>query len=187
VGFDRSLRYGLLLPETVQLLTSYAGCKVIRRQRVYVLCLGRKELACGSQAFIATLLFDPSMSALPIIPKQNSALDHIYTSGNKLIYYQLTELRENVKAIAILPLAEWVDIIHSLYNSHGSISKRHAPWYLSSLSLSVPRRHSHHSMDPCDALLSSPSLASPSLGPYSIFSAFHPDPSSPHDGLRIPN
>ncbi len=30
------------------------------------------ELACGSQAFIATLLFDPSMSALPIIPKQNS-------------------------------------------------------------------------------------------------------------------
>src|SRR5450631_1249353 len=33
---------------------------------------GSKELACGSQAFIATLLFDPSMSALPIIPKQNS-------------------------------------------------------------------------------------------------------------------
>ena len=29
-------------------------------------------LACGSQAFIATLLFDPSMSALPIIVKQNS-------------------------------------------------------------------------------------------------------------------
>ena len=28
---------------------------------------GIKELACGSQAFIATLLFDPSMSALPII------------------------------------------------------------------------------------------------------------------------
>ena len=29
-------------------------------------------LACVSQAFIATLLFDPSMSALPIIKKQNS-------------------------------------------------------------------------------------------------------------------
>ena len=29
--------------------------------------LGSTELACGSQAFIATLLFDPSMSALPII------------------------------------------------------------------------------------------------------------------------
>ena len=38
----------------------------------YSLCSGSTELACGSQAFIATLLFDPSMSALPIIPKQNS-------------------------------------------------------------------------------------------------------------------
>ena len=28
------------------------------------------ELACGSQAFIATLLFDPSMSALPRQPLQ---------------------------------------------------------------------------------------------------------------------
>ena len=33
--------------------------------------LGIKELACGSQAPIATLLFDPSMSALPIIEKHH--------------------------------------------------------------------------------------------------------------------
>ena len=31
-----------------------------------------KELACGGQASIATPLFDSSMSALPIIMKQNS-------------------------------------------------------------------------------------------------------------------
>ena len=40
---------------------------------------GHKELACGSQAFIATLLFDPSMSALPIIPKQNSVSVGLFT------------------------------------------------------------------------------------------------------------
>ena len=40
---------------------------------------GSKELACGSQAFIATLLFDPSMSALPIIPKQNSVSVGLFT------------------------------------------------------------------------------------------------------------
>eukprot|EP00830_Metopus_es_P015346 TRINITY_DN43_c0_g1_i3.p1 TRINITY_DN43_c0_g1~~TRINITY_DN43_c0_g1_i3.p1 ORF type:complete len:206 (+),score=-34.61 TRINITY_DN43_c0_g1_i3:1607-2224(+) len=34
--------------------------------------LPQGQLACGSQAFIATLPFDPSMSALPIIKKQNS-------------------------------------------------------------------------------------------------------------------
>ena len=34
--------------------------------------IGGKELACGGQASIATPLFDPSMSALPIIVKQNS-------------------------------------------------------------------------------------------------------------------
>jgi hypothetical protein len=39
----------------------------------------RQELACGSQAFIATLLFDPSMSALPIIPKQNSVSVGLFT------------------------------------------------------------------------------------------------------------
>jgi hypothetical protein len=41
--------------------------------------LGIKELACGSQAFIATLLFDPSMSALPIIAKQNSPSVGLFT------------------------------------------------------------------------------------------------------------
>ena len=40
---------------------------------------GRKELACGSQAPIATLLFDPSMSALPIIVKQNSPSVGLFT------------------------------------------------------------------------------------------------------------
>ena len=41
--------------------------------------LGIKELACGSQAPIATLLFDPSMSALPIIVKQNSQSVGLFT------------------------------------------------------------------------------------------------------------
>ena len=41
--------------------------------------LGIKELACGSQAPIATLLFDPSMSALPIIVKQNSQRVGLFT------------------------------------------------------------------------------------------------------------
>ena len=39
----------------------------------------RKALACGSPAFIAMLLFDPSMSALPIIAKQNSPSDSLPT------------------------------------------------------------------------------------------------------------
>jgi hypothetical protein len=38
-----------------------------------------KELACGRQAFIATWLFDPSMSALPIILKQNSVSVGLFT------------------------------------------------------------------------------------------------------------
>lgn len=37
------------------------------------------ELACGGQAFIATPLFDPSMSALPIIVKQNSQSVGLFT------------------------------------------------------------------------------------------------------------
>ena len=40
---------------------------------------GITELACGGQAFIATSLFDPSMSALPIIPKQNSVSVGLFT------------------------------------------------------------------------------------------------------------
>ena len=40
---------------------------------------GTRELACGRQAFIATWLFDPSMSALPIILKQNSVSVGLFT------------------------------------------------------------------------------------------------------------
>jgi hypothetical protein len=40
---------------------------------------GIRELACGGQAFIATSLFDPSMSALPIIAKQNSPSVGLFT------------------------------------------------------------------------------------------------------------
>lgn len=39
----------------------------------------RKALACGSPAFIAILLFDPSMWALPIIAKQNLPSDRLLT------------------------------------------------------------------------------------------------------------
>ena len=50
----------------------YLGVLSKRCQKSY----HRDNWPCGSQAFIATLLFDPSMSALPIIVKQNSqALD----------------------------------------------------------------------------------------------------------------
>ena len=41
--------------------------------------LPQGKLACGSKAFIATLLFDPSMSALPIIAKQNSPSVGLFT------------------------------------------------------------------------------------------------------------
>lgn len=39
----------------------------------------RKALACGSPAFIAILLFDPSMWALPITAKQNLPSDRLLT------------------------------------------------------------------------------------------------------------
>lgn len=39
----------------------------------------RKALACSSPAFIAILLFDPSMWALPIIAKQNLPSDRLLT------------------------------------------------------------------------------------------------------------
>ncbi|KAF9179473.1 hypothetical protein BGZ50_006892 [Haplosporangium sp. Z 11] len=41
--------------------------------------LSVRELACGSGVFIATLLFDPSMSAPPIILKQNSISVGLFT------------------------------------------------------------------------------------------------------------
>jgi hypothetical protein len=73
---SESLRYGLRPPGTVRPPTGVcrdgAGDRVNSRS-------GSTELACGSQAFIATLLFDPSMSALPIIPKQNSVSVGLFT------------------------------------------------------------------------------------------------------------
>jgi len=38
-----------------------------------------RELACGGQALIATSLFDPSMSALPIIATQKSQSVGLFT------------------------------------------------------------------------------------------------------------
>ncbi len=55
------------------------GCVAEKRVGAFLLAPGRKELACGGQAFIATSLFDPSMSALPIIPKQNSVSVGLFT------------------------------------------------------------------------------------------------------------
>jgi hypothetical protein len=77
------VRYSLLPPERViagitiqpigsQLYSFEARAKSLAES-------GIKELACGSQAFIATLLFDPSMSALPIIVKQNSPSVGLFT------------------------------------------------------------------------------------------------------------
>ena len=41
--------------------------------------LPQGKLACGSQVFIATLLVDPSMSALPIIETQKSQSVGLFT------------------------------------------------------------------------------------------------------------
>ena len=62
-----------------ELSTGYAKPRSSYGRDLFMLCLGITELACGSQAFIATLLFDPSMSALPIIPKQNSVSVGLFT------------------------------------------------------------------------------------------------------------
>ena len=69
-ALKRSVRCRVIRPRTIAFGTSYSCPK-----RVPVI----QELACGSQAFIATLLFDPSMSALPIIPKQNSVSVGLFT------------------------------------------------------------------------------------------------------------
>jgi hypothetical protein len=68
------LRYGLLRPERAPRLPAARPGTVARPRAV-----GSEELACGGQAFIATSLFDPSMSALPIIPKQNSVSVGLFT------------------------------------------------------------------------------------------------------------
>ena len=74
-----SLRYGLLPLETVKLSIGLYITATQLNNREKLCSVGSKELACGSQAFIATLLFDPSMSALPIIPKQNSVSVGLFT------------------------------------------------------------------------------------------------------------
>ena len=77
------LRYMLLPPEMVtasrEITVVPSGSGVSTRANACITSPGRKELACGSQAFIATLLFDPSMSALPIIVKQNSPSVGLFT------------------------------------------------------------------------------------------------------------
>lgn len=72
------LRYGLRPPERVR-PSAGRGAAWDRRGGGDDPPPGITELACGSQAFIATLLFDPSMSALPIIPKQNSVSVGLFT------------------------------------------------------------------------------------------------------------
>ena len=71
VGLRASLRYSL---RPLEIVRDYKEClcalgKVPTPSTVYSKG-GSTELACGSQAFIATLLFDSSMSALPIIASQ---------------------------------------------------------------------------------------------------------------------
>ncbi len=106
-GFTSSvLRYMLLPPERVlhgsqeelvpylasvegaferreEMPDSKGGNAGKKKKKILLLCAtpspGSEELACGSQAFIATLLFDPSMSALPIIVKQNSPSVGLFT------------------------------------------------------------------------------------------------------------
>ena len=45
--------------------------------------LPQEQVACGSQAFIATLLFDPSMSAFLIIETQKSQKCPIPANGER--------------------------------------------------------------------------------------------------------
>jgi hypothetical protein len=79
LGVPPCLRYGLLPPERVPRLPAALAEKRGARHLFRLRLVGRKELACGGQAFIATSLFDPSMSALPIIPKQNSVSVGLFT------------------------------------------------------------------------------------------------------------
>ena len=73
----------LLPPEMVIVSRDITVCpsnnEVSARGNNCIIPLGIKELACGSQAPIATLLFDPSMSALPIIVKHNSQRVGLFT------------------------------------------------------------------------------------------------------------
>ena len=73
---SESLRYGLRPLERVRL---YINSVETESKSIKLIRFGSTELACGSQAFIATVLFDPSMAALPIIPKQNSVSVGLFT------------------------------------------------------------------------------------------------------------
>jgi hypothetical protein len=46
---------------------------VAQKQLSVLIEMGAVQLACGSQAYKATLLFDRSMSALSLLPASNSA------------------------------------------------------------------------------------------------------------------
>jgi len=81
LGFSSSC-LGDIAEPNVWATSTCEGAAIIGNSRwlsVFSEHADRSELACGSQAFIATLLFDPSMSALPIIPKQNSVSVGLFT------------------------------------------------------------------------------------------------------------
>ena len=82
-NISECLRY-MLLPSEMMIIsrniTVYPSDNEVSTEgNVCITILGIKELACGSQAPIATLLFDPSMSALPIIVKHNSQRVGLFT------------------------------------------------------------------------------------------------------------
>ena len=79
---DMCLRYELVSisnDKNPYALVTLAFKSLLTRIKLSYRAVRFNELACGSQAFIATLLFDPSMSALPIIPKQNSVSVGLFT------------------------------------------------------------------------------------------------------------
>ncbi|KAG8171374.1 hypothetical protein JTE90_014348 [Oedothorax gibbosus] len=73
LDLDFQYEYGLRKQGLSILLTLRVLCK--RCQKSY----HRDNWLVAGQAFIATLLFDPSMSALPIIAKQNSPSVGLFT------------------------------------------------------------------------------------------------------------
>ena len=80
MGTEKCLRYELLPLEIVSLLGPTVRLGEVADLRSK--CrkeTGIQELTCGSQAPIATLLFDPSMSALPIIVLQKAQRVGLFT------------------------------------------------------------------------------------------------------------
>ena len=77
VGSQRLNGYGRKLKiqstprrKAVNTCSECFGAAVYPRRKCRGSAVGRKELACGGQEFKSTSLFDPSMSALPIIVSQ---------------------------------------------------------------------------------------------------------------------